>query len=137
MKEFSINTKVYFGQGSLEKLNEIKNKRVLIVCDKFMETSGMAEKVKQKLVDCQVAVFSDIVSDPSVEVIAEGIQKLQNCDAQVMIALGGGSSIDGAKAMREYAIHHGVPESDILVENQSKNTYQNMIFSKQVVQGLK
>ncbi|WP_346896344.1 1-propanol dehydrogenase PduQ [Clostridium sp. UBA7503] len=103
MKEFSINTKVYFGQGSLEKLNEIKNKRVLIVCDKFMETSGMAEKVKQKLVDCQVAVFSDIIPDPSVEVIAEGIQKLQNCDAQVMIALGGGSSIDGAKAMREYA----------------------------------
>ncbi|MBE6060229.1 MAG: iron-containing alcohol dehydrogenase [Clostridium sulfidigenes] len=103
MKEFSINTKVYFGQGSLEKLNEIKNKRVLIVCDKFMETSGMAEKVTQKLVDCQVAVFSDIVPDPSVEVIAEGIQKLQNCDAQVMIALGGGSSIDGAKAMREYA----------------------------------
>lgn len=103
MKEFSINTKVYFGQGSLEKLNEIKNKRVLIVCDKFMETSGMAEKVKQKLVDCQVAIFSDIVPDPSVEVIAEGIQKLQNCDAQVMLALGGGSSIDGAKAMREYA----------------------------------
>ena len=39
-----------------------------------------------------------------------------------------------AEAMREYAIHHGVPESDILVENQSKNTYQNMVFSKQVVE---
>jgi 1-propanol dehydrogenase len=103
MKEFSINTKVYFGQGSLDRLNEIRNKRVLIVCDKFMETSGMAEKVQQKLVDCQVAIYSDIVPDPSVEIIAEGIQKLQSCNAQVMIALGGGSSIDGAKAMREYA----------------------------------
>jgi 1-propanol dehydrogenase len=103
MKEFSINTKVYFGQGSLDRLNEIRNKRVLIVCDKFMETSGMAEKAQQKLVDCQVAIYSDIVPDPSVEIIAEGIQKLQSCNAQVMIALGGGSSIDGAKAMREYA----------------------------------
>jgi len=103
MKEFSINTNVYFGEGSLDRLNEIKSKRVLIVCDKFMETSGMAEKVQQKLVDCQVAIFSDIVPDPSVEIIAEGIQKLQSCNAQVMIALGGGSSIDGAKAMREYA----------------------------------
>ncbi|ACO84529.1 MULTISPECIES: 1-propanol dehydrogenase PduQ [Clostridium] len=103
MKEFSINTDVYFGEGSLDRLKEIKNKRVLIVCDKFMETSGMAQKVEQKLVDCKVAIYSDIVPDPSVEVIASGIQKLQSCNAEIMIALGGGSSIDGAKAMREYA----------------------------------
>lgn len=103
MKEFSINTNVYFGEGSLDRLKEIKNKRVLIVCDKFMETSGVAAKIREKLVDCEVAIYSDIVPDPSVEIIAAGIQKLQNCNAQVMIALGGGSSIDGAKAMREYA----------------------------------
>ncbi|GAA0742925.1 1-propanol dehydrogenase PduQ [Clostridium oceanicum] len=103
MKEFSINTKVYFGKGSLDRLNEIKNKRVLIVCDKFMETSGMALKVKEKLTNCQVDIYSDIIPDPSVEVIAAGIQKLKNFNAEVMIALGGGSSIDGAKAMREYA----------------------------------
>lgn len=103
MKEFSINTKVYFGEGSLDRLSEIKNKKVLIVCDKFMETSGMAAKVQGKLVDCEVAIYSDIVPDPSVEVIASGIQKLQSCNAEIIIALGGGSSIDGAKAIREYA----------------------------------
>jgi alcohol dehydrogenase class IV len=103
MKEFSINTKIYFGEGSLDRLSEIKNKRVLIVCDKFMETSGMAAKVQGKLVDCEVAIYSDIVPDPSVEVIASGIQKLQDCNAEIIIALGGGSSIDGAKAIREYA----------------------------------
>ncbi|KZL90902.1 1-propanol dehydrogenase PduQ [Clostridium magnum] len=103
MKEFSINTKIYFGEGSLDRLSEIKNKRVLIVCDKFMETSGMAAKVKEKLVDCEVAIYSDIVPDPSVEVIASGIQKLQGCNAEIMIALGGGSSIDGAKAIKEYS----------------------------------
>lgn len=103
MKEFSINTKIYFGEGSLDRLSEIKNKRVLIVCDKFMETSGMAAKVQEKLVDCEVAIYSDIVPDPSVEVIASGIQKLQGCNAEIMIALGGGSSIDGAKAIKEYS----------------------------------
>lgn len=103
MKEFSINTKVYFGEGALDKLKEVKNKRVLIVCDKFMETSGMVAKVKEKLSDCQVSIYSDIVPDPSVEVVAVGIQKLQECNAEVMIALGGGSAIDGAKAIREYA----------------------------------
>ncbi|MBI6871534.1 1-propanol dehydrogenase PduQ [Clostridium aciditolerans] len=103
MKEFSINTNVYFGEGSLDRLKEIKNKRVLIVCDKFMETSGVAAKIQEKLVDCEVAIYSDIVPDPSVEIIAAGIQKLQDCNAEIMIALGGGSSIDGAKAIREYA----------------------------------
>lgn len=103
MKEFSINTKIYFGEGSLDRLSEIKNKKVLIVCDKFMETSGMVAKVQEKLVDCEVAIYSDIVPDPSVEVIASGIQKLQGCNAEIMIALGGGSSIDGAKAIKEYS----------------------------------
>ncbi|MBV7274013.1 iron-containing alcohol dehydrogenase [Clostridium sp. PL3] len=103
MKEFSINTKICFGEGALDKLKEVKNKRVLIVCDKFMETSGMVTKVKEKLCDCKVSVYSDIVPDPSVEVVAVGIQKLQECNAEVMIALGGGSAIDGAKAIREYA----------------------------------
>lgn len=102
MKEFSINTKIYFGEGSLDKLNEIQNKSVLIVCDKFMETSGMASKIQEKLVDCEVDIFSDITPDPSVEVVAAGIQKLQGCNAEIIIALGGGSAIDGAKAIKEY-----------------------------------
>ncbi|HBJ1650722.1 MULTISPECIES: 1-propanol dehydrogenase PduQ [Clostridium] len=103
MKEFSISTNVYFGEGSLSRLSEIKNKRVLIVCDKFIESSGMAVKIQEKLVDCQVTVFSEIVPDPPVEIIAAGIQTLQNCNAQIIIALGGGSSIDAAKAIREYS----------------------------------
>ncbi|KEI01272.1 1-propanol dehydrogenase PduQ [Clostridium botulinum] len=102
MKEFSINTSVYFGEGSLDRLSKIKNKRVLIVCDKFMETSGITLKVQQKLDNCEVAIYSDIVPDPSVEVIAAGIQKLQSSNSEVIIALGGGSAIDGAKAIREY-----------------------------------
>ncbi|MEG0308806.1 MAG: 1-propanol dehydrogenase PduQ [Clostridium sp.] len=102
MKEFSINTKIYFGEGSLNRLSEIKNKRVLVVCDKFMETSGMAGKVIEKLVDCQTAIYSDVVPDPSVEVIAAGIQVLEACNAEVVLALGGGSSIDAAKAIIEY-----------------------------------
>jgi len=103
MKEFSISTNVYFGQGSLDRLSEINNKRVLIVCDKFMEVSGMAAKVQEKLVNCEVAIYSDIVPDPSVEVVAAGIKKLQSCNAEIIVALGGGSSIDGAKAIKEYA----------------------------------
>ncbi|ATD55752.1 1-propanol dehydrogenase PduQ [Clostridium chauvoei] len=103
MKEFSISTNIYFGEGSLNRLSELKNKKVMIVCDKFIESSGMAHKIQEKLVNCEVTIFSDIVPDPSVEIIAAGIQTLKACGAKIIIALGGGSSIDAAKAIREYS----------------------------------
>ncbi|GAA0086501.1 1-propanol dehydrogenase PduQ [Clostridium sp. CTA-7] len=103
MKEFSVSTNIYFGEGSLSRLSEIKDKKVLIVCDKFIESSGMAAKIQERLVNCEVTIFSDIVPDPSVEIIAAGIQKLKGCGARTIIALGGGSSIDAAKAIREYS----------------------------------
>lgn len=102
MKEFSISTTVYFGEKSLNKLKDIRNKRILIVCDKFMETSGMAAKVLDKLTECDAAVFSQVVPDPPIEVIAAGIQALKECNAEMIIALGGGSSIDAAKAIKDY-----------------------------------
>ncbi|MCI8647253.1 MAG: iron-containing alcohol dehydrogenase [Firmicutes bacterium] len=101
MKEFSISTNVFFGENALCRLEEIKEKSVLIVCDSFMEQSGAVDKIKKHLQSCQVFVFSRIVPDPPIEVVAEGIKCLVECKAQVMIALGGGSAIDAAKAIRE------------------------------------
>ena len=37
MKEFSVSTNIYFGEGSLNRLSKIKDKKVMIVCDKFIE----------------------------------------------------------------------------------------------------
>lgn len=103
MREFSVHTNIFFGENSLDRLKEVANKRVLIICDGFMQSSGMVEKIKGKLVGCQVTVFSEITPDPPIEMIAKGIQALQECDAQILIALGGGSSIDAAKAIREFS----------------------------------
>lgn len=103
MREFSISTNVFFGEGSLDRLSRIENKNVLIVCDSFMVKSGMTEKIISRLKNCRVEIFSDVVPDPPVEIIAAGMMKLKECGAQVMIALGGGSSIDAAKAIRDFA----------------------------------
>ena len=85
----------------MEILDTIRDKHVLIVCDSFMESSGIVDKVKKHLGACKVDVFSKVVPDPPVEIVSEGIRCLQSCRADVMIAVGGGSSIDAAKAIRE------------------------------------
>ena len=100
MKEFSFSTRIFFGEGALERLRKVSGKRVLIVTDKFMYQSGVADRVASHLTDCQVTVFPDVVPDPPIETVAAGVKVLQECRAQVMVAVGGGSSIDAAKAIR-------------------------------------
>ncbi|SJZ79593.1 Alcohol dehydrogenase, class IV [Cetobacterium ceti] len=102
MKNFCLKTDIYFGKDSLKKLEEIQEKKVLIICDKFMETSGMVNLLKERLNKCEVEVFSEIIPDPSVEIVALGVKKLKGFSGDIIIGFGGGSSIDGAKAIREY-----------------------------------
>ena len=68
MKNFNISTNVYFGENSLGILDTIQDKHVLIVCDSFMESSGIVDKVKEHLSACQVDVFSKVVPDPPIEI---------------------------------------------------------------------
>lgn len=103
MNNFNINTDIYFGQDSLDKLKEIEKKNVLIVTDKFMVDFGVVEKINSKLKDCNIQIFSDIEPDPPVETIAIGIEKLLEVKPDIIIALGGGSPIDAGKAIKELA----------------------------------
>ena len=103
MKEFSFSTRIFFGEGSLDRLYKVHDKRVMIVTDAFMEKSGVAHRVAAYLKDCEVTIFSDVVPDPPIEVVAAGVECFQQCMPEVMIAVGGGSVIDAAKAIRVVA----------------------------------
>ena len=103
MKEFSFSTRIYFGQGSLERLHQISGRNVFLVTDEFMVKSGAVKKVTSHLKDCRVAVFSEVIPDPPVSNVINGVQAFLDSEADVMIALGGGSVIDAAKAIRAVA----------------------------------
>ncbi len=103
MNNFKIKTQIYFGQGALDRLEEVGNKKTFIVTDPFMVKSGMINKVTEKLKNADVTIFSDIVPDPPIELIVQGIEEVQKAKPEVLVALGGGSSIDAAKAIMDFA----------------------------------
>lgn len=101
MNFFSVGPKVYFGEGSLKELRNIKCKRALIVTDAFMVSSGLIKSVTKHLdaSGTDYEIFSEIVPDPPIEVVAKGIKAMDKYNPDALIALGGGSAIDAAKAI--------------------------------------
>lgn len=103
MKEFVLKTKVLFGQDSLGYLNTLGNQRCFIVTDPFMVKSGMIQSITDRLNDGCYEVFSDIVPDPPMELVVTGVSKVVAYKPDTMIALGGGSAIDAAKAIMQFS----------------------------------
>ena len=106
MKSFDIRTKIYFGDNALDRLLELKYKKVMIITDPFIEKSGLLSSVTERLQQAFIdfSVFSDVVPDPPLEKISAGVKKLLELNPDCVIAIGGGSAIDSAKAIREFAI---------------------------------
>lgn len=103
MYNFEIKTKIKFGEGSLKSLNEIKNKKILIITDPFMIKSKMIDKIVEHISESNYEIFSDIIPDPPIETIVSGVEVFNKVKPEVIIALGGGSAIDAAKAIMDFS----------------------------------
>ncbi|MCG7405858.1 iron-containing alcohol dehydrogenase [Paenibacillus sp. ACRRX] len=104
MDKISMKTDIYLGQGALDRLSEWRNRRIFVVTDPFMVKSGMINLLFERLHDSnEQYIFSNIVPDPPVEIVTEGVEALGAFQADLMIAIGGGSAIDAAKAMKLFA----------------------------------
>ncbi|CAH2714721.1 Aldehyde-alcohol dehydrogenase [Neobacillus rhizosphaerae] len=106
MKEISFRTNIFIGENSLDRLMKITSEKVFIVTDPFIEQSGMMKEVTNRLEnkDNDYFIFSDIVPDPPIETVAAGVKAIQEFGPGIMIAIGGGSAIDAAKAMKDFSI---------------------------------
>ncbi len=100
---FRVPQKVYFKYGCLcTALGDLAGKkRAFIVTDKFLYNMGVLGPMLQKLTDMGIAthVFSDVAPDPTIQLAKRGLEQLKSFDADVIIAVGGGSPIDAAKIM--------------------------------------
>lgn len=99
MQKFKISTEVCFGKDSLSALETIKVENAVIFTDAFLKKSGTADKIAGYMKNCtHISIYSDIKPDPPVELIANALDFLLKANADVVVALGGGSSIDAAKS---------------------------------------
>ncbi|MBU5308140.1 iron-containing alcohol dehydrogenase [Clostridioides mangenotii] len=103
MHNFELKTSIKFGLGSLNALKEIRDKNVLIITDPFMIESGSIKKITENLEKTTFEIFSDIVPDPPIETIVKGVEYFNKTNPDVIVAVGGGSAIDAAKAILDFS----------------------------------
>jgi alcohol dehydrogenase class IV len=91
---------LYFGTNAISSLERLNSKKVAIVTDAFMVSSGKTRTLIKAMPYATVLVFSDVKPDPNTTVIVEGVQQFKSFQPDVIIALGGGSSLDAAKSIK-------------------------------------
>lgn len=111
---FDIPTQITFGRGTVDKLSQIASQYgqtvLLVTTPAFPAVEPLYQRVKKNLqeVGLRVFHFDGVIPNPTTEVITEGANLAKACGAQVIVGLGGGSSMDAAKAIAVEASHSGV-----------------------------
>ncbi|HLJ57299.1 MAG TPA: iron-containing alcohol dehydrogenase, partial [Chthonomonadaceae bacterium] len=127
---FQAPAVVLTGAGaSLELPAQVKRlgATVLLVTDRYFASNGLADRFVQALAREGIAttIFSDVQPDPTVRNADDGLRVLRACGAEIVVALGGGSPIDAAKAiavlatnpgpLSDYAGYHRIPARGVPV----------------------
>ena len=103
MARFTLPRDIYYGPGAIEELKNLKGaKRAIIVTGgSSMKRGGFLQKVEDTLgsVGIETMLFEGVEPDPSIETVFKGAKAMQEFEPDVIVAIGGGSPLDAAKAM--------------------------------------
>ncbi|MBQ9161755.1 MAG: iron-containing alcohol dehydrogenase [Clostridia bacterium] len=105
MKNFHVNTEIFFGERALERLAQLEYDRVIVISDPFVVTSGLIALATSRLdsAKIQYSVYTDVVPDPPIDKVIGGVTEVLKTRPPCIVAIGGGSAIDMAKAVRKFA----------------------------------
>ncbi|MDD5954680.1 MAG: iron-containing alcohol dehydrogenase [Firmicutes bacterium] len=99
--------KIVSGPGAVRRLADFGARRLFLVSDPFFYENGVAQRIAEASRAEEVEIFHEVKPDPTVELAAEGTAKLKAFNPDLIVALGGGSAMDCAKAMAFFARGEG------------------------------
>ena len=103
MERFICKTQILSGPGSLARLEQLHIQRLLIVADPFFYENGTANHIAHISGADKTEVFHKVTPDPDLQLAAEGAKLAKEFRPDTILALGGGSAMDCAKAMAYFS----------------------------------
>jgi acetaldehyde dehydrogenase/alcohol dehydrogenase len=104
---FRLPSDTYFNAGAIENLRDLELGTVMVVTDAGNEARGVVESLRPYFGEAPVHVFAEVEPEPGEDLVRAGVKVLDDLRPDAIIAVGGGSVIDAAKAMR---LFHESPE---------------------------
>lgn len=122
MNNFELKnpTKIIFGKDTIAKLSEeipADAKVLLLYGGGSIKKNGIYEQVKSALSKVDVIEFGGIPANPEYSVLMEALQVIKDKNITYLLAVGGGSVIDGTKFLSAAALYEGDTPWDILTQN--------------------
>ena len=99
MNSFSIKTKIIYGNNALNYLEKFKDSKVFVVADPYLVESRKIDIVTNHLNIEKSFIFSKVEPDPHTGLIIDGVEDIKAFGPEGIVAVGGGSAIDTAKAI--------------------------------------
>ena len=103
--EFFVKSDIVFGRDSIKELSKVIQgyhaEKVMLVYDAGVKSAGIADKVLESLKEAEVeiVIFDKVIPNPTNEVVEEAAKIAKEKKVDTFVAVGGGSSIDLAKAI--------------------------------------
>ncbi|WP_411336545.1 1-propanol dehydrogenase PduQ [Ruminococcus gauvreauii] len=116
MNNYYVKPRIYTDKSGLREVLKQAG-RAFIVTDRFMYESGKVSYLTEPLEEMGIAyqVFSEVKPDPDIATVTKGISIMLDFHPQILLALGGGSAIDAAKAMNYLSARQGLAEKCLFV----------------------
>lgn len=118
--EFKNPTKIRFGKGQIENLAKdipAKSKIMMLYGGGSIKKNGIYEQIKNALKDFELIEFGGIPANPEYEILMQALQIIKKENINYLLAVGGGSVIDGTKFLSAAALYTGDDPWDILKKN--------------------
>lgn len=118
MGRFTLPRDLYHGKGALEELKNLTGKKAIVVVGGgSMKRFGFLDKAVANLKEAgmEVTLFENVEPDPSVETVMRGAEAMRDFQPDWIVAMGGGSPIDAAKAMWAFYEYPDVTFDDLII----------------------